>query len=403
MATPTQHAMLSASSAHRWLACTAAPKFEAQFEDGTSIYAQEGTLAHSICEIYAAREFNSKDMTTRKFNARLKKLQAEELYQDEMLECAAGYVEYLKEKAIGLYQYPPHVTQEVKVDFSEYVPEGFGTCDCVMIGGDTIHITDYKHGKGVKVEAEDNPQMRLYALGALKFYEAFYGSNIKWVSMGIYQPRISTDASEDRLSVEELKAWATNYVAPRAMAAYTGNGAAYASGPHCKFCKGKAVCKARAENNTALEDFMGFAIPDASAPAPSENCLTLAQISDLLKRGQNLVDWYGDLQEFAREALLNGQEIEGWKVVEGKSNRTIANADALVEALKAAGYDEALLFERKLLTLTNLEKLTGKKAFAEISEGLIVKPKGKPTLAPATDKRPVYADASTDFAEATNG
>ena len=167
MPTPRQHALLSASSAHRWLACTAAPHFEENFPDGTSSYAEEGTLAHAICELYARKKFTV--LSTRKFNSELKKLQARPLYSDEMLRTAEAYVDYLTEKAMQ-YATPPHVAMEVKVDLTAYVPDGFGTCDCIMIGGDTLHITDYKHGKGVPVSAENNPQMRLYALGALKLY-----------------------------------------------------------------------------------------------------------------------------------------------------------------------------------------------------------------------------------------
>lgn len=204
MPTPRQHALLSASSAHRWLACTAAPHFEESFPDGASSYAEEGTLAHAICELYARKKFTV--LSTRKFNSELKKLQARPLYSDEMLRTAEVYVDYLTEKAMQ-YTAPPHVAMEVKVDLTAYVPDGFGTCDCIMIGGDTLHITDYKHGKGVPVSAENNPQMRLYALGALKLYGPIYGDQIKWVSMGICQPRLSQEASEDALSVDDLLAW----------------------------------------------------------------------------------------------------------------------------------------------------------------------------------------------------
>ena len=196
MPTPRQHALLSASSAHRWLACTAAPHFEESFPDGTSSYAEEGTLAHAICELYARKKFTV--LSTRKFNSELKKLQARPLYSDEMLRTAEAYVDYLTEKAMQ-YATSPHVAMEVKVDLTAYIPDGFGTCDCIMIGGDTLHITDYKHGKGVPVSAENNPQMRLYALGALRLYGPIYGDQIKRVSMGICQPRLSQEASEDAL------------------------------------------------------------------------------------------------------------------------------------------------------------------------------------------------------------
>lgn len=181
MATPAKHALLSASAAHRWLKCTAAPTYEMQFPPKTSEYAEEGTLAHSICELYARKKFTV--MSTRKFNSELKKLQEHPLYKPEMLTTAESYVLYLYGVCMR-YEGMPHVNMEVRVDLSDYVPQGFGTCDCIIIGGDTLHITDYKHGQGVVVEAEGNPQMMLYALGALKRYTPVFGDKIKRVSMG---------------------------------------------------------------------------------------------------------------------------------------------------------------------------------------------------------------------------
>ena len=181
MATPAKHALLSASAAHRWLKCTAAPTYEMQFPPKTSEYAEEGTLAHSICELYARKKFTV--MSTRKFNSELKKLQEHPLYKPEMLTTAESYVLYLYGVCMR-YEGMPHVNMEVRVDLSDYVPQGFGTCDCIIIGGDTLHITDYKHGQGVVVEAEGNPQMMLYALGALKRYTPVFGDKIKrpWMS-----------------------------------------------------------------------------------------------------------------------------------------------------------------------------------------------------------------------------
>lgn len=232
MPTPTEHALLSASSAHRWLVCTAAPRFEAQFPAVTSEYAEEGQTAHSVCELYARKKFTV--MTNRKFNAELKMLKERPYYADEMLKTAETYVEYLTEKAMS-YKEKPYVTQEIKVDFSDYVPEGFGTCDCVMIGGDTLHITDYKHGKGVPVSAVGNPQMRLYALGALKFFAPVFGDTIKNVSMGICQPRLSEEASEEHLTVDELKMWGES-IKPLAKEAHDGPGV-FCPGEHCRFCQ----------------------------------------------------------------------------------------------------------------------------------------------------------------------
>lgn len=410
MPTPTNHALLSASSAHRWLSCTAAPRFEEQFPAGTSEYAEEGQTAHSVCELYAQKQFTP--MTKRKFNAELKKLATRPYYSDEMLKTAEAYVEYLSSKALS-YPSAPYVTQEVRVDFSEYVPEGFGTCDCVMIGGDTLHITDYKHGKGVVVSAVENPQMRLYALGALKMFAPVFGESIKKVSMGICQPRISDEASEDCLTVEELKAWGES-IKPIAEEAYNGPGT-FCPGEHCRFCRGKAQCRARANQNTAFEDFKDLPIagketselsnltPEARAVIGLPPVLSDAEIADLLVRAESLVQWYKDLQEYATTAILAGKELPGWKVVAGKSNRAFTNVDDAFSKIIEAGYDEALLYERKPITLTGVEKLLGKAKFEEVLAGFVTKPLGKPTLAPQSDKREPYSSTATDFAGIKNG
>lgn len=410
MPTPIKHALLSASSAHRWLECTAAPRFEEQFPSGTSEYAEEGTLAHSICELYARQYFTT--VTKRKFNAELKKLQAKERYSDEMLHTAEAYVQYLKEKALG-FSSKPYVTQEIKVDFSDYVPEGFGTCDCVMIGGDTLHITDYKHGKGVPVTAVGNPQMRLYALGALKLFKPIYGDSIKNVSMGICQPRLSETASEETLTVEQLYSWGES-IKPLANEAFNGPGI-FVPGEHCRFCKGKAQCRARAEQNTALEDFkdcvpVGKVAPEQQNLSPEARkviglppVLSDAEIGVLLERGKTLVQWYTDLQVYALEALLAGKDVPGWKVVEGRSIRAFKDTDEAINTLVNNGVEEALIYDRKAKSLSELEKMLGKKQFAELLADQIVKPQGKPTLAPVEDKRPVYNSAVADFVGVDNG
>ena len=405
MPTPNIHALLSASSAHRWLACTAAPHFEENFPDGTSTYAEEGTLAHAICELYARKKFTI--MTTRKFNAELKKLQAQPLYQEEMLRTAEAYVEYLTEKAMS-YTATPHVAMEVRVDLTDYIPDGFGTCDCIMVGGDTLHITDYKHGKGVPVSAVENPQMRLYALGALRLYSAVYGDQIKKVSMGICQPRLSEDASEDALTVEELLAWGER-IKPIAKEAYDGP-STFCPGDHCRFCKGKAQCRARAAHFAGFSDYTGIEIAGrldedtrTDRIADGTPILSNADVADLLVKAEGLAAWYKDLQDYAASALLAGDEIPGFKLVEGRSNRTFTDVDEAIQALLNAGYEEAMIYDRKPKTLTELEKMLGKKAFAELLSGYVTKPKGKPTLAPASDKREAYNPGAAEFEGVSNG
>ena len=395
MPTPKEHALLSASSASRWLVCTASPRFEENFPETTSEYAEEGRLAHSFCELKVLKKFTT-SITQKTFTTRINKLKKNEKYQPEMEKTSDLFIEHLTELAMS-YDAPPYVAAEVRVDFSEYVPEGFGTCDNIMIGGDTITITDYKHGKGVPVSAEQNSQMMLYALGALKKYAPIYGNTIKKARLCIDQPRIQNELSIWETTVDELKAWGTS-IRPTAEKAFMGLGE-YVPGEHCRFCRGKAQCKARADIHTAVEEFKDC-VPEAKAE-PGQNTLTNAQIGDLLVRCADLVSWYKDLEEYALNATLNGEEIPGWKAVAGRANRTFTDQDAAIKAVIAAGYDESLVYERKPLTLSALETLMGKKEFAEKIGQFVTQPLGKPTLVPTSDKRPPYNPAAADFAGVT--
>ncbi len=405
---PEKHALLSASSASRWLNCTAAPRFEEGLPENTSSYAEEGRLAHAICELKVLKKFTV--MSPRTYTTRLNKLKKDPLYNPEMEKTSDLYIEHLTDQAMS-YDNSPSVAAEVQVDFGEYVPEGFGTCDCVMIGGDTLSITDYKHGKGVPVSAIGNPQMRLYALGALKRYAPVFGDSIKKVRMTIDQPRLETTPTSDIITVEELKEWGES-IKPLAQKAFAGLGE-FVPGDHCRFCRGKAVCRARATPNTALEDFKNCVPAGSVKPGefvPMEHShitpsgvevhplLTDEEVGDLLIRGKQLVQWYKDLEEYATNRLLDGKPIEGWKLVAGRSIRTFSDQDAALAAVMAAGYDEALLYDRKPKTLSEIEKLMGKADFAEKIGGFVVKPLGKPTLALASDKREAYNPATADFA-----
>lgn len=409
MPTPTGHALLSASSAHRWLVCTAAPHFEAMFPSEASEYAKEGTLAHAICELHVRREFMH--LHGRTFKAQLAKLQEDPLYKPEMLTTAGDYVQYLKEKQMTFSE-TPHVNVEVRVDLTEWIPEGFGTCDCVMIGGDTLHITDYKHGKGVVVSAIENPQMRLYALGALRQYRLIYGDAIKRVSMGICQPRITDEASEDSLTVEELLAWGES-IKPIAQTAYNNTGEMH-PGEHCRFCRGRSVCRALAMQALEAESYMGHVTkgkaeenhettdPTARQILGLPSILTNEEIADCLKRAAVFESWYKDLKGYALTALLKGETIPGYKVVEGKrGNRVFTDGQKALDALMKAGYERDTLYTPK--TLAELEKVVGKKQFSEIVGNLINQPAGGPALAPSTDKRPDYKSAASDFAGVVTG
>lgn len=399
---PDKHAILSPSAAHRWLHCTPAPRVEAEFPETTSEYAEEGRLAHSVCELAAKKKFTV--MNNRAYNSRLKKLKADPKWGDEMLSTAATYVEHLTEHAMR-FEHAPYVALEVQVDITDYAPEAFGTCDCIMIGGDELIITDYKHGKGVPVSAQDNPQMLLYALGALKLYRPIYGDMIRRVSTYIDQPRLdSYDGAS--MTVEELLAWGES-IKPKAAAAFMGTGE-FAPGEWCRFCRAKAKCRARANQNTALEDFkdcipLGRSIPmqteyDATGFKPS-NCLTDEEIGALLVRAEGLVAWYNDLKEYALVACLNGKTIPGWKAVEGRSTRAWTDQDAALEALMAGGVEEAIIYDRVPKTLAQLEKVIGKQRFGELVGGMITKSPGKPALAAESDKRPAYNGAAADFSE----
>lgn len=395
MATPEKHALLGASSSHRWLNCTAAPRFEEKFPGGgSSVYADEGVLAHAFCELEV--QHRMKLISTQKYSPNVKKLQKERLYQEEMRRTAAFYADYIFEQSLNI-QGEPYVKTEVLVDYSDYAPEAFGTCDCIMIGGSDLYVFDYKHGKGVRVSAEGNTQMRLYALGAIARYALIYP--IKTVHMAIVQPRITEDVSTDVIGVDDLRKWGEEYVKPRAQAAFAGLGT-FAAGDWCRFCRGKALCKARADMYSALNDFKDIPIQGRlAADAPTQsNVLTDTQVAELLHMAEGLEHWVGDLKAYATEAILAGKSIPGWQLVEGRSNRKFANTDEAFKALTEAGFDEAMLYERKPKTIAQVEKVVGKKALEQVCAGLIVRPPGKPTLTGADDPRPAYNAAVADFA-----
>lgn len=385
--------------------CTAAPHYEAQFPDGDpGVYAREGTLAHKICELTV--QYNAGLITKRKYNSQLKKCHEDELFKEEMIKTAEFYAEQIWQASMA-YKNKPYLATEVRVDFSEIVPDGFGTCDCCMIGDNKLSIFDYKHGKGVPVSAENNPQMRLYALGALRQYGMFY--KIDTVSMSIIQPRITEDVSSEEISAEDLLKWGEQ-LKPIAQKAFTGEGAEFKEGPWCRFCKGKAVCRARSENMTALEDFMNMPVLGKMtdeekmqrtsaeiAGFPVSHVLSDKEVGDLLQRGARLAQWYEDLKTYAQDAILAGKEIPGWKVVEGRATRAWDDPEKALELFKQAGFDEAVLFDRKQKSLSELEKLVGKKKFAEIAGEHIVRPPGKPTLVVESDKRQPYSAAAADF------
>ena len=392
---PEKHALLSASSAARWLICTAAPRFEEGLPESTSAYAEEGRLAHAIGELKVSRKYTRIDPRT--YTSMLIKLKKDPLYTPEMDKTTNTYLDHIMEQVMA-YDTVPTVAVEVKVDFADYAPEGFGTCDCCIIGGDLLSIVDYKHGRGVPVSAVGNPQMRLYALGALQRYAPVFGDAIKRIRMIIDQPRLDSYTT-DEISVEELRAWGES-IKPIAQKAFSGPGE-FVPGDHCRFCRGKARCRARADANTALEDFKDCVPAKMWAGETKDHppLLSDAEVGTLLERGKQLVQWYKDLEEYALAACLNGKTIPGWKAVEGRSTRAWTDQDAALDALMAGGVEEAIIYDRVPKTLAQLEKVIGKQRFGELVGGMIIKSPGKPALAAESDKRPAYNGAAADFSE----
>ena len=397
MPSPEQHALLSASSAHRWLNCPASARLAEQFPSKTSPYAEAGRVAHAIAEL-KARKYFLEPMSARTYNAQLKKLRDSPHFDKSMDENTDTYLEVLKETALS-FEKAPFVALETRVDFSDSVPEGFGTADCIMIGSGTIVIIDYKNGAGVPVEAEDNPQMKLYALGALQVYAPIYGDTIQRAVLKIVQPNAGGTKTWET-TVQALKLWAFNTVKPIARIAYDGKGV-FNAGDWCGFCPAKAQCSARARQMLEMEPMVGAKPQRSNAPeGPEKNATALlsdAEVGDILRRAQTLAAWVEDLKEYALSAALAGREITGFKVVEGRGSREWNNQDAAFQALQQRGVAEELLWERKPCSVASLEKALGKKVFSETAEGLVVKKPGKPALVPASDKRPPYNAAAIAF------
>lgn len=377
---PTQHALLSASSAHRWLHCTGSPLLEKEFPDTTSVYAQEGTLAHELCELKLKKYTTvmPKGTYTRAHN----KIMKSELWQNEMESTSETYLEYVKEIMLAC-EIAPAVLIEKRVDFSRYVPEGFGTADCLILAGDTLHVIDYKHGKGVVVDADHNPQMMLYALGAMDELSLLY--RFKSVHMVIVQPRVN-NISEFTMSAEDLRSWGESVVKPKAEAAISGNGT-FEAGDWCRFCRAKQQCKTRYESNDSL-------YPELSAQH-DPRLITLAELGEYLKRGKDMAAWLEDMKEYALSESLAGADVPGWKAVEGRGSRAFTDTDEAVDILIKNGIDESVLYERRVLTLAQMEKAVGKKVFGEIVGNLVVKNPGKPTLVEESDKRPKITNQPT--------
>ena len=373
-----KHALLSASGAHRWLLCTPSAQLEQKFPTSTSAYAEEGTVAHALAELTTRYFLGELDEVAYE-NQIKSEFEPNSYYNAEMRECAVAYAKFVTGRLAEAKKTCPDamIILETRLDFSKYVPGGFGTGDCVIIAEPILDVIDFKYGKGHRVEAEDNPQMQLYGLGALEQFGDLY--EIKTVRMTIFQPRLSGIEDSSEKTVKELTSWGKSYVKPRAKLADKGEGDFAPIEEACRFCRAKNQCRARAGENLKLFDES----PDPLLISPEEAGAILAKSADI-------ETWLKDLRELVSGALTAGETVTGWKMVEGRSNRKFADEDKVVAAMKAAGYDESLLYDRKLITLTQMERDFGKKTLTEILGDLIVKPQGAPTLAPESDKRPAY-------------
>ena len=384
----TAHALLSASGAHRWLNCTAAPLFESEFPDRASDYAEEGTLAHAIAELKLHKYIEPMSKAT--YTRRLNKLKGtrytigahagEVISQPEMDGYTDDYRDYVREL---LLRYPvrPHIGIERRVEFSEYVPGGFGTADCLIVTPRELHVVDLKYGKGVPVSAQDNPQMQLYALGALSAYGALFP--IERIHMTIFQPRIN-NVSAVEIGAAELRTGAEEEVKPKAREAAEGSGT-FAPGAWCRFCRAKLECKARA--NYYVDNYLTVAHAKRDP-----RCMSHAELAQYLGAADVLKQWAEDMQDYALSECLAGAEVPGWKAVEGRGSRAFTDQDAAFAELIKHGIDETILYSRVPLTLAQTEKAIGKKEFSALVGKFVVKNPGKPALAPASDKRPAITN-----------
>jgi hypothetical protein len=374
------HAYLSASASHRWLACPPSAKLCANIADQTSEYAQQGTNCHELCAYLVEKALgrNAADPTENLT-----------FYDAEMQNCAEEYRNYVLEQIEAAREFckDPQIMIEQRLDFSRWVENGFGTGDCVIVADELLQIIDYKHGLGVLVSAGDdehggNSQMMCYALGALELFDGIY--DINQVKMTIFQPR-RENISTYTISKEQLLKWADEILAPTAQLAYVGEGEFHA-GDHCRFCKVKATCRKRAEYNLELAKY------DFEMPATLDN----TEIAAILPRIDEMISWGNDIKEYALKQAQFGVHFDGWKMVEGRSNRKFTDEAAVASKVKDAGYDP---YEKKLLGITAMSTLLGKKKFEELLGELIYKPPGKPTLVPESDKRPAMNTAYEEFNE----
>ena len=380
-----KHALLSASASDRWLNCTPSARLTENLPDTTSEYAAEGTLAHSLGELELS--YQLKEITKSTYTRKLRDIKKNELYSEDMPDYIEIYTTYVFEKLAEAQSHTPDalIFLEQKLDFSKWVPEGFGTCDCIIIADDLMEIIDLKYGKGIEVLAEDNTQMMLYALGALEAFGWIY--DIKSVRMTIMQPRLDNISTRE-VYTDDLLAWADTELKEKAQEAWEGTGDCI-SGDWCKWCKVKSTCKARADAMLAVaKPFEG----------KDKKHMDTDDIALILYKADELQAWAKDIQDYALEqARDHGVKYSGWKLVEGRSNRKYSDEDLVASKLTDEGLTDEEIYNKKVKGITDMEKKLGKKRFSTILQDLIIKPAGKPALVVSEDKRPEINSVETDF------
>lgn len=384
------HALLSASGANRWLNCTPSARLEDEFgERKTSPYAQEGTLAHELAELYIRKDV-LESIDDEAFNARLEEIMADGLFNEEMLDYVPIYVDYCSDQLAEAKTSSDFAIMEIeqKLDLTNFIPESFGTADCVIISDGIMEVIDLKYGKGVPVYAEWNKQLMLYGLGALEKYDTMY--DIEEVRLSIVQPRIN-NISTWQISADELRKWSEEELRPKAQLAFDGQGELNA-GDWCRFCAVRNQCRKLYEQQLEIAKHE-FAEP---------SLLSDEEIADIVKRTPKLIEWANSITEWAQQKALNeNKQWPGLKLVEGISRRKWIDEDTASNTIfaRCPELSEDEIFSMKLKPITQIEKIVGKKRFEELLSDVVVKPQGKPTLVSLDDKRPAmgYAQAQMDF------
>ena len=375
------HARLNASSSHRWMMCPPSVRLSEQFADKPSSYAEEGTFLHELCELKLHRYLG--DMAPDVIEAQYAEHRDSEFYTQEAETVTDEYIAFCVEtiEAVKSSCPDPLIMVEHRLDYSEYVPEGYGTGDLVIVADGVIEVIDFKGGRGVRVDAHRNSQLMLYGLGALLEFDPLY--DVHKVRVTIVQPRLSNTSTYE-IAADELVCWAEKEVRPRALLAYEGKGE-FCAGDWCRFCKARYTCRKRSEYHMQLAE-RDFRQPDL---------LSDEEITDILQIADSLNNWVQDLLAYATQQAVEGKSWPGYKLVAGRSNRKYTSEAEVIKAATEAGYTD--IYKTTLLGVGDLEKRLGRKKFNEVLGMYVIKPVGAPTLVPDSDPRKPYSSAAEDF------